>query len=44
LLIIWIFGWGGGRSLLEDLIPRGEEKAADQETVHAAKKAAKGNA
>jgi hypothetical protein len=41
VLMIWVFGWGGGKALLEDSYTEAKKRAADEKAARAAKKAAK---
>jgi uncharacterized membrane protein YbhN (UPF0104 family) len=38
-LMVWVFGWGGGRSLLESSYAEAKKKAAEQKAAREAKKA-----
>jgi uncharacterized membrane protein YbhN (UPF0104 family) len=40
-LVVWAFGWTGGKQLVGDSYEEAKEKAAEQKAAHAAKKAAK---
>ena len=40
VLMIWVFGWGGGRTLLEDSYAKAKKQAAAEKTARAAKRAA----
>ena len=39
-LLVWSFGWSGGRQLVEQSYRDAKQKAADQKAAHAARKAA----
>jgi len=39
-LMLWVFGWGGGRSLLEESYADAKRRAEEQKAAHQAKKAA----
>src|SRR4029450_8263895 len=41
VMLVWAFGWSGGRKLVEDSYEGAKEKAADQKTARAARTAAK---
>jgi uncharacterized membrane protein YbhN (UPF0104 family) len=41
VLLIWVFGWSGGRKLVEDSYAGAKEKAAEQSAQHKARKEAK---
>lgn len=40
-LLVWAFGWSGGKGLVEESYEGAKEKAAEQKAEHAARKAAK---
>ena len=40
-LVVWAFGWSGGKQLVGDSYEEAKAKAADQKAAHAARKAAK---
>jgi uncharacterized membrane protein YbhN (UPF0104 family) len=40
-LVVWAFGWSGGKKLVGDSYEEAKEKAAEQKAARAAKKAAK---
>ena len=40
-MVVWAFGWSGGRKLVGDSYEEAKVKAAEQKSAHAAKKAAK---
>ena len=41
ILMIWVFGWGGGKALVEGSYAEAKQKAAEQKAARDAKKAAK---
>ena len=41
IMLVWAFGWSGGKQLVGDSYVGAKEKAADQRAAHAARKAAK---
>jgi uncharacterized membrane protein YbhN (UPF0104 family) len=41
VLVVWAFGWSGGKKLVGDSYEEAKEKAAEQKAARAAKKAAK---
>jgi uncharacterized membrane protein YbhN (UPF0104 family) len=41
LLVVWVFGWTGGRKLVTDSYTGAKEKAAEQSAAHKARKEAK---
>jgi uncharacterized membrane protein YbhN (UPF0104 family) len=41
VLMIWVFGWGGGKALLEESYAEAKKRAADKKTARATKRAAK---
>jgi uncharacterized membrane protein YbhN (UPF0104 family) len=41
VMLVWAFGWSGGRKLVEDSYEGAKEKAAEQKTARAERKAAK---
>jgi uncharacterized membrane protein YbhN (UPF0104 family) len=41
VLMLWVFGWGGGRALLESSYADAKKRAEEQKAAHEAKKAAK---
>jgi uncharacterized membrane protein YbhN (UPF0104 family) len=40
VLMVWVFGWGGGKALLSDSYADAKKRAEEQKAAHAAKKAA----
>src|SRR5213076_2873919 len=40
-MVVWAFGWRGGKDLVADSYEDAKEKAAEQKAAHAAKKAAR---
>jgi hypothetical protein len=40
-LVVWAFGWSGGKKLVGDSYEEAKEKAAEQKAARAEKKAAK---
>jgi len=41
VLMVWVFGWGGGRALLESSYTEAKKRAEEQKAARAAKKAAR---
>src|SRR5256885_15734920 len=41
LLVVWVFGWTGGKELVSSSYSDAKEKAADQKAAHAERKEAK---
>jgi uncharacterized membrane protein YbhN (UPF0104 family) len=40
IMLVWAFGWAGGKGLVQDSYVQAKEKAAEQRAAHAEKKAA----
>jgi uncharacterized membrane protein YbhN (UPF0104 family) len=41
VMVVWAFGWSGGKTLVTDSYEGAKDKAAEQKAAHAARKAAK---
>jgi uncharacterized membrane protein YbhN (UPF0104 family) len=44
ILVVWAFGWSGGKQLVSDSYVEAKQKAAEQQAAHKAKKEAKNEA
>jgi hypothetical protein len=44
ILVVWAFGWSGGKQLVSDSYTGAKQKAAEQQAAHKAKKEAKNEA
>src|SRR4029077_19116716 len=44
ILVVWAFGWSGGKQLVSDSYIGAKQKAAEQQAAHKAKKEAKNEA
>ena len=41
MLVVWVFGWSGGKELVGSSYADAKEKAAEQKAAHAERKEAK---
>jgi hypothetical protein len=39
-VVVWVFGWAGGKALVEESYDEAKERAAEQKAAHAAEEAA----